>query len=107
MTGYAWVLEVRPGYEDEYDRRHAALPVDMVELLNLAGFRNYSIFRFGLTLFGYFEVDDLEKSLAIYTMSDAAKRWGEIVGPIMKLETDPETKFPFLLPKVWHFEGRS
>ncbi|MBD0354792.1 MAG: L-rhamnose mutarotase, partial [Rubrobacteraceae bacterium] len=22
MTRYAWVLEVRPGYEEEYERRH-------------------------------------------------------------------------------------
>ncbi|NDB29626.1 L-rhamnose mutarotase, partial [archaeon] len=22
MTNYAWVLEVRPGYEEEYKKRH-------------------------------------------------------------------------------------
>jgi L-rhamnose mutarotase len=34
----------------------------MVETLKEAGVRNYSIFRHGLTLFGYFETGDLEKT---------------------------------------------
>jgi L-rhamnose mutarotase len=33
----------------------------MVEALRSAGISNYSIFRHGLTLFGYFETDDIEK----------------------------------------------
>jgi L-rhamnose mutarotase len=33
----------------------------MLESLRSAGISNYSIFRHGLTLFGYFETDDIEK----------------------------------------------
>jgi L-rhamnose mutarotase len=54
MSRYAWILEVRPGYEDEYKKRHDHIPPDMLEALAKAGLRNYSIFRHGLTLFGYF-----------------------------------------------------
>ena len=60
MPAYAWVLEVRPGYEAEYRRRHDEIWPEMTEALGRAGFRNYSIFRHGLTLFGYFECDDLD-----------------------------------------------
>jgi L-rhamnose mutarotase len=62
MNRYMWVLEVRPGYEEEYQRRHAAIWPEMVEALRGAGIRNYSIFRHGLHLFGYFETDDLERA---------------------------------------------
>ena len=37
MPRYAWVLEVRPGYEEEYVRRHQDIWPDMVE----AGIRRY------------------------------------------------------------------
>ena len=59
MSNYAWVLEVRPGYEDEYKKRHDEIWPEMVQMLSDAGLRNYNIFRHGLTLFGYFETDDL------------------------------------------------
>ncbi|GAB5376157.1 MAG: L-rhamnose mutarotase [Acuticoccus sp.] len=102
MTGYAWVLEVRPGYEDEYKRRHDAIWPDMVEMLRDAGIRNYNIFRHGLTLFGYFETDDLDAARKTIAASDVNRRWGEWMGPIMKVEIDPATDFPFLLPKQFY-----
>jgi L-rhamnose mutarotase len=42
-------------------RRHQEIWPAMVEALRSAGISNYSIFRHGLTLFGYFETDDIEK----------------------------------------------
>ena len=54
---FAWVLEVRPGYEDEYKKRHEEIWPEMVDMLQNAGIRNYSIFRHSLTFFGYFETD--------------------------------------------------
>lgn len=102
MPGYAWVLEVRPGYEEEYKQRHDEIWPEMLEALRAAGIRNYNIFRHGLTLFGYFETDDLARTKAILAESDVNARWGEWMGPIMKIEIDPTTSFPFLLPKQFH-----
>ncbi len=99
MTGYAWVLEVRPGYEDEYKKRHDDIWPEMLETLRQAGIRNYNIFRFGLTLFGYFETDDLEATKAYLRNNVVNSRWGEWMGPIMKIEIDVTTQFPYLLPK--------
>jgi L-rhamnose mutarotase len=99
MTGYAWVLEVRPGYEDEYKKRHDDIWPEMLETLRQAGIRNYNIFRFGLTLFGYFETDDLEATKAFLRDNVVNSHWGEWMGPIMKIEIDPATQFPYLLPR--------
>ncbi|MBB5754519.1 L-rhamnose mutarotase [Prosthecomicrobium pneumaticum] len=104
MGHYAWVLEVRPGYEDEYKRRHDAIWPDMVEALTKAGIRNYNIFRHGLTLFGYFETDDLEATIAALRDDPVNARWGEWMGPIMKIEVDPSRGFPFLLPLQWRMD---
>jgi L-rhamnose mutarotase len=104
MTQYAWVLEVRPGYEEEYKRRHDQIWPEMIEALRSAGIRNYSIFRHGLTLIGYFETDDLEAAIAALGKSDVNRRWGEYMAPIMKIEVDESRGFPFLLPRQWHMD---
>lgn len=102
MPGYAWVLEVRPGYEEEYRRRHDAVWPEMLDTLRTAGIRNYNIFRHGLTLFGYFETDDLEATRLALRDSDVNGRWGEWMAPIMKIDVDPATQFPYLLPRQFH-----
>lgn len=104
MAGHMWVLEVRPGYEDEYKRRHDAIWPEMVEALREAGIRNYSIFRHGLELFGYFETDDLGGSVAALRESEVNRRWGEWMAPIMKIDVDQATGFPFLLPLQWQMD---
>ena len=104
MSNYAWVLEVRPGYEEEYKKRHDEIWPEMVDMLRNAGVRNYSIFRHGLTLFGYFETDDLEQTIAAINASDVNRRWSEYLTPIMKIEIDSQKNFPFLLPLQWHMD---
>jgi L-rhamnose mutarotase len=74
MSHYAWVLEILPGYEDEYKKRHDEIWPDLVAEIRVAGIRNYSIFRHGLTLFGYFETDDLDHAIRLLTEGEANQR---------------------------------
>jgi L-rhamnose mutarotase len=106
MPAYAWVLGVKPGYEDEYKKRHAEIWPEMEEALQDAGITSYSIFRHGLTLFGYFETDDLQRTIATLKASEANKRWAEYMGPIMDIAIDPATGFPYLLPKQWSLKKK-
>ena len=101
---HAWVLEVRPGYEEEYRRRHDEIWPEMLDALREAGVRNYSIFRHGLTLFGYFETDDLDATIARLGESEVNRRWAEYMAPVMKIEIDPARNFPYLLPLQWHMD---
>ncbi len=104
MAQYAWVLEVRPGYGEEYERWHDEIWPEMIYALKEAGIRNYTIFRHGLTLFGFFETDDIAKTQAYLAQSETNRRWGEWMAPIMKVEIDPSTEFPYLLPLQWHMD---
>ncbi len=104
MGNHAWVLEVRPGCEEEYKRRHDEIWPEMLEALRAAGIRNYSIFRLGLTLIGTFETDDLASTVAILKDDPINAHWGDSMAPMMKIETDPRTGFPFLLPLQWHMD---
>ena len=104
MTGYAWVLEVRPGYEDEYKKRHDEIWPEMLDALRAAGISNYNIFRHRLTLFGYFETEDLEAAKAKLADDAVNARWAEFMAPIMKIDINPKTQFPYLLPKQFFME---
>jgi L-rhamnose mutarotase len=104
MAQYAWILEVRPGYEEEYKKRHDEIWPEMLAELTKSGIRNYSIFRHGLTLFGYFETDDLKKTIAYLADNPVDKKWGEWMSPIMKIDVDPSTNYPYLLPLQWHMD---
>ena len=101
---YAWILEIRPGYEEEYKKRHDEIWPEMVQMLKEAGLRNYNIFRHGLKLFGYFETDDLNKSITFISNSEINKKWSEYMKPIMKVDIDPKTNFPYLLPLQMHLD---
>jgi L-rhamnose mutarotase len=105
MASYAWVLGVRPGCEDEYKRRHDELWPEMDATLRAAGLRNYHIFRHGLTLFGYFETDDLGATIAHLRDDPVNARWSESMAPLMQIDTDPRTGFPYLLPKQWSLDS--
>lgn len=76
----------------------------MLETLEGAGAKNYSIFRHGLTLFGYFEADDLDRTREILAASEVNRRWGEWMAPVMKADVDPSTDFPYMLPLQWHMD---
>ena len=104
MTQYAWILGVRPGYEEEYKRRHDEIWPEMLDELKASGIRNYSIFRLGLDLVGYFETDDLKATVEYLKNSEVNRKWGEYMSPIMKIEVDPSTGFPYLLPLQWHMD---
>ena len=104
MGHYAWVLEVRPGYEEEYKKRHDEIWPEMLETLRKAGIRNYNIFRHGLTLFGYFETDDLDRTIKALQADPVDRRWSEWMGPIMRVEVDQNRGFPFLLPLQWRMD---
>lgn len=104
MSAHAWVLEIRPGYEKEYERRHDEIWPEMSETLSSAGIKNYNIFKYGLTLFGYFETDDLIKTQQFLASDPVNKKWAEYMKPIMRVDIDPSTDFPYLLPRVFHHE---
>lgn len=98
MASHAWVLHIRPGYEEEYKKRHDEIWPEMTEALQQSGIRNYQIFKYGLTLFGYFETDDFEATAAFLADNEVNKRWAEYMAPIMQVDIDPATRFPYLLP---------
>ena len=77
----AFVLHVQPDKIDQYVRAHEAVWPEMLDALRGAGIRNYTIFRDGNRMFGYFEADDLDaagRHLAQQHVRAVAGRHGRI-----------------------------
>jgi len=100
----AFRFKIKPGTGEEYDRRHAAVWPDMIAAIKEAGYRNYSIYRDGETLFGYFEADDPDETWRRIAESDAANRWEEMMLDILDRDLDPTTGTPKGLPEVFHVD---
>ncbi len=98
MASHAWVLHIRPGYEEEYKKRHDEIWPEMTEALQQSGIRNYHIFKYGLVLFGYFETNDFAAAAVFLAGNEVNQRWAEYMAPIMQVDIDPATQFPYLLP---------
>ena len=89
----AFVLRVRPNKIDEYVEAHRAVWPDMLAALRAAGIRNYTIFRHGHEMFGYFESDDLEAAAAYMEAQEVNARWQDAMADLLEervSDTGPE-----------------
>ena len=76
-------LEIKPGSQEEYKRRHDEVWPEMIDLMRQAGIRNYSIWNDGVDLFCYFETNDLDECKRVIAQSDVKKRWDIYMSDIL------------------------
>jgi L-rhamnose mutarotase len=79
-----FVLRVRPERVDEYVEAHAHVWPEMVDALRAAGIRNYTIFRAGDVMFGYFEADDRERASEYLAAQPVNARWQDAMAELLE-----------------------
>lgn len=82
-------MKLKPGFEEEYRRRHDAIWPELSELLRRTGIREYSIFleEETLTLFACLRIDDPGK-LDGLPAQPVMQRWWAYMQDIM--DTNPD-----------------
>lgn len=80
----AFVLRVRPDRIDDYLAAHRAVWPEMLDALRASGIRNYTIFRDGTNVFGYFEADDVEASAAYMAAQEVNARWQDAMAELLE-----------------------
>jgi L-rhamnose mutarotase len=80
----AFVLRVRPDKIDQYVEAHRTVWPEMLRALRDAGIRNYSIFREGNQVFGYFESDDLTRAAVYLSAQDVCTRWQDAMAGLLE-----------------------
>lgn len=96
-------LAVRPGFEEDYRRRHEAVYPDLLQAFRELGVKTYSIFMDGTTLFAYMEVEDFDTAMRALERHPANIRWQAFMADILIAGEDGRTME--ILPEVFHFEG--
>jgi len=79
-----FVLRVKPDRVDEYVLAHREVWPEMLEALKDAGIRNYTIFRAGNEMFGYFEADDLEQAESHLAAQEVSARWQDAMANLLE-----------------------
>jgi L-rhamnose mutarotase len=98
----AFVLRVRPDKIDEYIEAHRAVWPDMLQALTDAGIRNYSIFRDGNQVFGYFESDDLARAAAFLAEQEVSSGWQNAMASLLE-ERVPDAG-PLALEEIFRLD---
>jgi L-rhamnose mutarotase len=98
----AFVLHVKPDRIDEYVAAHRDVWPEMLDALRAAGIRNYTIFRDGDRVFGYFEADDLESAGRYMAAQEVSHRWQDAMAELLE-ERVPDAGPP-PLPEVFRLD---
>ena len=87
MPRYGFMMRLRDdGVVDEYERLHRAVDAEVLAAHARSGIRNYSIFRSGLDLFGYFEADDPHAAIERLSREPVMESWWAKTNPLMAVD---------------------
>jgi len=104
MKRFAFKMFLKPGCEEEYQKRHAALWPELKKQIKEAGVNNYSIYWDKDTniLFAYQEIEG-EQSSQDMGADEITQKWWEYMADIM--ETNPDNS-PVTIPikEVFHLD---
>jgi len=98
----AFVLRVRPEKVDAYLDAHRSVWPELLDALRSAGIRNYTIFRAGNEMFGYFESDDLARTEEYLAAQDVSTRWQDAMAELLDERVPDEGPPP--LEEVFRLE---
>ncbi len=104
MERMCFTFELRPGMEDEYKRRHDEIWPELVEAIQEAGIRNYSLFRRGTQVVAYAECHpDVATAFGKVGATDVNTRWSEWFEDVIVSLADEEGNL-FRCDEVWHLD---
>ena len=83
-----FVLEVKPERIDDYVAAHREVWPEMLAALMESGIRNYTIFRAGSRVFGYFETDDRAASERYLAAQPVCARWQDRMAKYLAARVD-------------------
>ena len=102
MERVAFKMRLKPGFEAEYQRRHAALWPDLAEVLRAAGVSDYTIFLDPetLTLFAVLKRAE-DHTMDSLPSHPVVQKWWAHMAPLMEVHPD-NTPECHALREVFH-----
>ena len=105
MKRFAFKMKLKPGCEKEYEKRHAAIWPELVEMIHQQGVANYSIYWDKDTnlLFAYQECSGDTTSQETESVDPITQRWWDMMADIMEVNPD-NSPVTVPLQEVFHLD---
>lgn len=104
MERICFILELKPGQEQEYERRHNEIWPELVHTLRESGVHNYSLFRRGLEVIGYAECEpDASTAFGKVGQTEVNSKWSKWFEEVIDRQFDRNGE-PLIAPEVWHID---
>ena len=107
MKRLGMAIRLKPGYEEEYKRYHAAVWPEVLSKISECNIRNYSVFFKDDMLFGYLEYHgtDIKADWAKMAADQKTQEWWAIMGPMQEpLATRKPGEWWAEMEEVFNFE---
>ncbi len=104
MIRTAFLMQLKPGHQAEYERRHNPIWPELQAVLRAHGVHNYSIFLDSATdkLFAYAEIESEERWRQI-AQTEVCQRWWAHMQPLMQTNAD-NSPVALELKEVFHLD---
>lgn len=104
MIRKAFSMTLKPGNQDEYERRHQPIWPELRQVLKEHGVSNYSIFlnRSTCQLFAYVEIES-EASWQQIAETEVCRRWWAYMKDLMLTNSDNQP-VTIALDRVFHLD---
>lgn len=104
MERICFTFELHPGMEAEYKRRHDEIWPELVEAIQEAGIRNYTLFRRATSVIAYAECHpDAATAFGKVGATDVNARWAAWFEDVILRLTDDAGEL-MRADEVWHLD---
>lgn len=104
MQRVCFLMEIIPGQEEEYARRHAEIWPELVSELRAAGVRNYTLFLRGCSVIAYAECHpDAATAFGKVGATEVNRRWAQWFTDVLAVHTDADGNL-VEAAEVWHLD---
>ena len=103
----ASVIRLDPEGVEEYERLHANAWPEVLKKITECNIRNYSIYRYGLLLFSYFEYvgDDMDADMALMGEDQTTQDWWAVCKPLQRtVEEISEGEWWHEITEIFHHD---
>jgi L-rhamnose mutarotase len=103
LKRWAFILRLRPGVAEAYEKAHAAVWPEMLAMLKKGGIHEYSIFRRDELLFLTFKAVDFEATWSQFDNDPVNLRWQATMEPLFAPNEGlrPGERFPMMKEVFW------
>jgi len=103
----ASVINLDPAGVAEYEHLHAAVWPAVLAKISECNIRNYSIYRYGLLLFSYFEYvgDDMDRDMGLMAQDPTTQEWWGVCKPLQRpVDEILEDEWWHSVPEIFHHD---